>query len=91
MVRTAGILQRSVDPSQGLLRQGLHLGSLTLAEQLHQSSAEQFGTASLPTPLQLMPVAVINAEQTVQVPGLGKSFLRPHGLGSIHGVVPFTD
>ena len=58
MMRTARILQFSTDPAQGLLRQCLDVVSLTITEQFHQSSTEQFSAPSIPAALQAMPAAI---------------------------------
>ena len=90
MMRTARILQFSTDPAQGLLRQCLDVVSLTITEQFHQSSTEQFSAPSIPSALQAMPAAIVNAEHGVQVAATGQGLLRPIRLLSVHGTTAMS-
>ena len=65
VTRTALILQLSFEPPQRLLGQILYVGIVPLAEQLHHRCRQQLSATSLSVALELMPVAIADAEQLV--------------------------
>ena len=87
MTGTAGILQLSFDPAKRLLRQFLNVSALSLAEQLHQSRRQQLSATPLAVALQLMPVAIANAEQLMQLFRLGCGGIGPWGGGQCHPLI----
>ena len=87
MTGTAGILQLSFDPAKRLLRQFLNVSALSLAEQLHQSRRQQLSATPLAVALQLMPVAIANAEQLMQFFRLGLGGVRPWRDGRGHPLI----
>ena len=83
---TARILQFPFDPAQRLLREGLNIASIPVAEQLHQSCTEQLSSPSVPVALQAMPLALINLQQAMQSLTAGQCLIRPIASRGTHGV-----
>ena len=81
VTRTARILQLSFEPTERLLGQLLHIGAVPLAEQLHHRSRQQLGSTPLSVALQLMPIAIADAEQLMQLFRLGFGGVGPWGVG----------
>jgi hypothetical protein len=52
-----------------------------LAEQLHHRSRQQLGSTPLSVALQLMPIAIADAEQLMQLFRLGFGGVGPWGVG----------
>ena len=84
---TARILQLSFDPAKRLLGQVFNVGGVSLAKQLHQCRRQQLGTTPLSVALQLMPVAIANAEQLMQLLRLVFGGLGPWSGGRCHPLI----
>ena len=87
MTRTARIPQLPFDPAKRLLGQRLDIGALSLAKQLHQCRRQQLGATPLSVALQLMPVAIANAEQLMQLFRLVFGGLGPWSGGRCHPLI----
>jgi|TARA_B100001173_G_scaffold252232_1_gene223325 hypothetical protein len=86
MMRTSRVLEFTFDPAKSLLGQGFYILDIAITEQLHKSSTEKFRRSTVPIPFQSMPIAFIDAKQTMQCLTVDQRLIRPFAPGGPHGI-----